>query len=110
MAVVASLIGFATPASSQAETIFALVGNTAGAQQLSVFDSAAPGTATSIGPITGVQPGERIVGIDANPQAVEVLPAPFAPDTTRPTRSPSDAGDGPTRAGSSHGAHGHCRL
>jgi uncharacterized protein DUF4394/Calx-beta domain-containing protein/List-Bact-rpt repeat protein len=54
------------PAGASAETIYGLVGIT-NPQTLVRFDSATPATATTLGPITGLQPAEVIEGIDIRP-------------------------------------------
>lgn len=58
-----ALMFIATAASVKAVTIFG-VNNT---NQLIRFDSATPGTVTTVGAITGLQGGEDIVGIDFRP-------------------------------------------
>jgi uncharacterized protein DUF4394/PEP-CTERM motif-containing protein len=40
------------------------------------FDSATPGTVSTIGPVTGLTAGDTIVGIDRRPQALGGLPGP----------------------------------
>src|SRR4029077_16683777 len=47
----------------QAETIYALTTD----NSLLTFDSGSPANATRIGPITGLLPGESVVGIDFRP-------------------------------------------
>lgn len=54
----------APPAAAQ--TIYGLI-NASPPHELIRFEAADPATTTSIGPIAGLQPGEKLTGIDARP-------------------------------------------
>ena len=69
-----ALLLLAAPAVARAETIY-IVYTTVGAaiQTLATLDSATPGTVTNVGPITGLQTGDQIEGIDFRPATGELF-------------------------------------
>jgi hypothetical protein len=67
-----TLVLLAGDTSARAELIIGLT-----VQNLLIsFDSATPGTVTTIGPITGLTGGDTLVGIDRRPQASGAMPGP----------------------------------
>jgi hypothetical protein len=66
----AILAGLLVPASAGAETIYTI--DNAAPPMLQSFDSATPGTLTNVGSVTGLQAGERLMGIDIKPDSGEL--------------------------------------
>lgn len=62
------ILVLATPMQAKAESIFALTTT----NSLLSFDSSTPGTVNSIGPVTGLQPGESLFGIDFRPATLQL--------------------------------------
>jgi len=59
---------WATPMQAKAESIFALTTT----NSLLTFDSSTPGSVNSIGPVTGLQSGESLFGIDFRPATLQL--------------------------------------
>src|SRR5438067_441277 len=73
LALAATVLSSSQPA--QAETIFALTTDNG----LLTFDSASPGKAARIGTITGLIPGESVVGIDFRPETGQLYSLSLVP-------------------------------
>jgi len=62
------ILVWATPMQAKAESIFALTTT----NSLLTFDSSTPGSVNSIGPVTGLQSGESLFGIDFRPATLQL--------------------------------------
>ena len=63
---IAGLAAAFLSASASAETVYGITGSTAGGSLIS-FDSASPGTAAVVAPLTGIVAGHSVRAIDFRP-------------------------------------------